>query len=58
MEIKSNAIREKESQDARAFSDYKYVRWCKSYSIEAYVATRRQVAASQLLCGEFLQSWR
>ena len=42
MEIKSNAIREKESQDARAFSDYKYVRWCKSYSIEAYMASAQR----------------
>ena len=42
MEIKSNAIREKESQDARAFSDYKYVRWCKSCSIEPYMASAQR----------------
>ena len=42
MEIESNARREKESEDARALNDYKYVRWCKSCSIEAYVASAQR----------------
>ena len=42
MELDSNAIREKESQDVRALIEYKYARWCKLCSIEAYMASAQR----------------
>ena len=52
MELESNAIREKESQDARALIEYKYARWCKSCSIEAYMASAQRACCKSAVVSD------